>query len=227
MTTTLQSQARALGDPTRHAIFSYLTGADRPVDVAELTDHFGLHHNAIRQHLARLVDAGLVEESTAPATGRGRPRLVYRVPPHAGSRWGAVGPYERLTVLLAEALRTGATPAEVGRRAVAATEPAAPPDADPVEVVTAAMARHGFAPDVRRRGDRVEVVLRACPFEAAAVADPEVVCAVHRGMAEGIAELAHGRVIVDALVPSDPRRHACRLRLHVEHGNDTAAGDAA
>jgi hypothetical protein len=92
------------------------------------------------------------EGSIAPTTGRGRPRLVYRVSPNAGSRWGALGPYERLTGLLAEALRTGATPAEVGRRAVAATEPAAPPDADPVEVVTAAMARNGFDPDVRRRG---------------------------------------------------------------------------
>ncbi len=224
MTATLQSQARALGDPTRHGVFSYLVDADRPVDVAELTDHFGLNHNAIRQHLARLVDAGLVEGATAPSTGRGRPRRVYRVSPHADSRWGATGPYERLTVLLAEALRTGATPEEVGRRAVVESEPAPPAGADPVDVVTAAMARHGFDPEVRRRGDSVEMALRACPFESAAVADPEVVCAVHLGMAEGIAELAHGRVVVDALVPHDPRRHPCRLRLHLEPGRDPAPG---
>ena len=68
--TTLQQQARALGDPTRHRIFRYIADSDRPADVTEMTAHFGLNHNAIRQHLAKLVDAGLVVESTA------RPRVV-------------------------------------------------------------------------------------------------------------------------------------------------------
>ena len=53
----LQLQARALGDPTRHELFRYIADAGRPVDVAELTKHLGLHHNAIRQHLAKLVEA--------------------------------------------------------------------------------------------------------------------------------------------------------------------------
>jgi DNA-binding transcriptional ArsR family regulator len=35
--TTLQQQARALGDPTRHEVFRYLADASGPVDVAELT----------------------------------------------------------------------------------------------------------------------------------------------------------------------------------------------
>ena len=29
--TTLQEQARALGDPTRHGVFRYIADADRPV----------------------------------------------------------------------------------------------------------------------------------------------------------------------------------------------------
>ena len=40
--TTLQQQARALGDPTRYAIFRYIAEADAPVGVAELTDHLGV-----------------------------------------------------------------------------------------------------------------------------------------------------------------------------------------
>jgi DNA-binding transcriptional ArsR family regulator len=68
--------------------------------VAELTAHFGLNHNAIRQHLAKLVEAGLVVETTAAARGPGRPRLLYQVDPVAESRWGVTGPYERLSVLL-------------------------------------------------------------------------------------------------------------------------------
>jgi len=65
--TALQRQARALGDPTRHQIFRYVADAGEPTGVAELTAHFGLNHNAIRQHVAKLVTAGLVREERAPA----------------------------------------------------------------------------------------------------------------------------------------------------------------
>jgi hypothetical protein len=57
---------------------------------------------------------------------------------------------------------------------------------------------------VRRRGGRVEVLLRACPFDVAGVADPDVICAPHLGRAEGIAELSDERISVDELVPHDP-----------------------
>ena len=40
----LQTQARALGDPTRHELFRYIVDAGRPVDVVELTD--GLQSDA-------------------------------------------------------------------------------------------------------------------------------------------------------------------------------------
>jgi DNA-binding transcriptional ArsR family regulator len=66
---TLQIQARALGDPTRHEIFRYVRDADRAVGVAELTDHLKFNHNAIRQHLAKLVDARLLVESAARRPG--------------------------------------------------------------------------------------------------------------------------------------------------------------
>ena len=38
----------ALGDPTRHELFRYIADAGRPVDVAELTEHLGVHHNRAR-----------------------------------------------------------------------------------------------------------------------------------------------------------------------------------
>jgi predicted ArsR family transcriptional regulator len=77
----LQEQARALGDPTRHAIFRTIAEAGRPVGIAELNERHPCNHNAIRQHVAKLVAAGLVVEDTEPAGGRGRPRLVYAVAP--------------------------------------------------------------------------------------------------------------------------------------------------
>ncbi|MGY6502045.1 MAG: helix-turn-helix transcriptional regulator [Acidimicrobiales bacterium] len=212
---SLQVQARALGDPTRHEIFRYVTEADGPVGVAELTAHVGLNHNAVRQHLAKLVDAGLVTERVAPASGRGRPPLRYSPHPTASGRWGGAGPYERLAGWLAEIIATGETPIEVGRRA-GRTIPRPSPDtgvgADPVAEMTEQMARQGFDPVVRRRGGTVELVLEACPYASTAGADPGTVCSLHLGLAQGIADGIDG-IDVEGLTPTDPSRPRCRLRL--------------
>jgi predicted ArsR family transcriptional regulator len=216
MTATLQEQARALGDPTRHGIFRYVADADRPVDVAELTEFFGFNHNAIRQHLAKLVDAGLVTEDRAPSTGRGRPRLVYRVNPAAESRWGVTGPYERLSLLLVEILRSGKSAVEVGRRSVRRRGLGSGAKRDPAAAVVEAMERQGFDPVLRSRGTGIELVLRNCPFESAALADSDTVCAIHLGIAQGVAALSDGRLVVDELVPHDPRKAHCQLRMHLE-----------
>jgi predicted ArsR family transcriptional regulator len=182
------------------------------VGVAELTEHMGFNHNAIRQHLAKLLDAGLVLESTVPTGGRGRPRLVYEPDPAADSRWGVVGPYERLSVLLTEVVRTGDAPEEVGRRAGARFDRATDPH-EAIETLHGAMARLGFEPVVRRRGRAVDCVLGTCPFAAAALADRDTVCALHLGIAKGIVEGAD--VIVDELVIKDPRKAGCRIRMRV------------
>ena len=211
----LQQQARALGDPTRHELFRYIADAGRPADVAELTAHLGLHHNAIRQHLAKLVEAGLVSEATAPRVGRGRPRLVYTVDPSAESRWGVTGPYERLSLLMSEIIRTGDSPVDVGRRAGRPVRAETRDAADSVAGLVDAMERHGFEPTAKRRGDQVEIVLGACPFETTALADPDTVCGLHLGLAYGTADSLDG-LVIDELVPRDPRRGACRLRCHVE-----------
>ena len=208
---TLQQQARALGDPTRHAIFRYLVHAESPVGIAELTDHFRLNHNAIRQHLAKLLAAELVTETTVRSGGPGRPRLVYVVDPAAESRWGIVGPYERLSLLLAEIIRTGDTPIAVGRRASEAYRASASAPDDAVATITEVMARLGFEPEVKRRGHASEIVLETCPFASVVLADRETVCSLHLGLAMGLAEGTD--VSVTELVAKDPRRAHCRLRL--------------
>jgi len=206
----LGAQARALGDPTRHAIFRRLAEADGPRTVPELTDHVGRHHTAVRQHLAKLVGAGLVTEESEPRSTRGRPRLRYAVAPEAAGLWNVPSPYERLAVLLAEALRTGEAPADVARRA---GHPSSPPVApDPTEALAAEVARQGFEPSLRSRRGGVEIVLGRCPYQAAALANPEAVCGLHLGLARAAADRIGG-VEVAALVPRDPRRAGCRIVL--------------
>lgn len=206
-------QARALGDPTRHEVFRYVADAEGAVGVAELTDHLGLNHNAIRQHLAKLVEAKLLIEHTAPHEGRGRPRLVYTVDPSTDSRWGVMGPYERLSVWLAEVIRSGETPREVGRR-IGASGRSGPMTHNAVSAIVDEMQRQGFDPEVVEEGSDVEIALRSCPFETAAAADPATVCELHAGMVEAAVNEMDG-VELNGFVVVDPRSAGCRLHLHV------------
>jgi predicted ArsR family transcriptional regulator len=210
--TTLQEQARALGDPTRHAVFRHIAEALRPVGIAELTECFALNHNAIRQHLAKLVAAGLIVETKASPAGPGRPRLLYVIDPAAEGRWGTTGPYERLSRLLVEIIRTGLSPEEVGRRAADQFRVSAP-SGDVVADIAAAMARQGFDPEARATRSGAEIVLHTCPFETAARADRTTVCSLHLGIAEGLADGT--QAAIDELVANDPRRADCRLRVRV------------
>ena len=206
-------QAKALGDPTRHAIFRAVADAAQPLDVATLTARFELNHNAVRQHLAKLCAAGLVVEEVGPSVGRGRPRLQYRPALDAGGDWGIPSPYEHLAALLVEALRSGRSPREVGAEAGRQLAGSVHGSADPVDRIETIAARRGFAPRRVERRDSIELVLEHCPFASTATTAPEIICQLHLGLAEGIAEATGGSVEVIDLVTRNPMRAGCRLRM--------------
>lgn len=224
----LQVQARALGDPTRYEIFRRLADSGESMDVSSLTEEFELNHNGIRQHLAKLVEAGLVIEYRARSKGRGRPRLLYRVDPSADSRWGHMGPYEQLSLLLAEVLRTGDPPEEVGRRAGRAEIAArleGLEEVDAVEVLLTEMARQGFDPHLEINGDSVEAHILNCPYASAAAADPDIVCSLHVGMVKGIAEGIDGFVL-DEFERAEPMSGRCCVHGRLTGSSTTGPDDA-
>jgi predicted ArsR family transcriptional regulator len=200
-------QARALGAPARRAILARLAETDEPVTVAELTEQLAVNHNAVRKHLAVLVGAGLVAEEHEARVVPGRPRLLYRLTPQTAR----TDPYRDLAVLLATALATGDDPAAIGRNHAAAHEDTPPEDA-PIDALRARFAADGFDPSLRRRKGRTEIVLGCCPYVDAAEANPDVVCRLHLGLAQGAAA-AIGGLRVDDLTPRDPRRAGCRLAV--------------
>lgn len=206
-------QAKALGDPTRHAIFRAVADSTEPLDVATLTARFELNHNAVRQHLAKLCGAGLVVEEVGPSTGRGRPRLQYRPALDTGGDWGIPSPYEHLAALLVEALRSGRSPREVGAEAGRQLAGTVRASADPVDRIETIAVRRGFEPRRVERRDSIELVLEHCPFASAASSAPEIVCQLHLGLAEGIAEASGGSVEVTELIARNPRRAGCRLKM--------------
>jgi predicted ArsR family transcriptional regulator len=208
-------QSRALGDPTRYAVFAYVRDAPEFVGVAELTDHFGLNHNAIRQHLAKLRDAGLVVEEHGPPSGPGRPPLRYRPVPGAVAQWGGSSPFEALTLMLIELLRHDSTPREVGRRAGHRLAAEHGTNSDAVEALDAVARRLGFQPRLQPTRAGVDVVLERCPFVGPASAAPDIVCDLHRGIAEGIAEEAPGDATIIELVVRPPKRAGCRIKVAV------------
>jgi predicted ArsR family transcriptional regulator len=218
----LLSQSRALGDPTRLAVFAHLRDAPSPLTVTELAEHFSLHHNAIRQHLARLVDAGLVVGEAEPPAGPGRPARRYRATPGAAERWGGASAFEALSMMLLEVLRGERTPREVGRDAGRRLAAGHRAGAGALEVLEAVDRQLGFEPRAQRTPTGADLVLERCPFAEAAAAAPDVVCDLHRGLAEGIVEQAAGGGTIDDLVVRPPRRAGCRIQVSALPDDDPA-----
>ena len=197
------SRAQALADPSRARIHRLLTSADQPLTIAALARLTGLHRTAVGTHLGRLVRAGLAEREVSAPVGRGRPVAVFRAV--------APDPYRELSRWLAEGVRTGAGARQLGR---AVGERLAGDDEDAIAALTLEASRLGFAPERRRRraAGEFELVLHACPFADLATADPDTVCELHLGLAEGI--VAHADdVVVRGLRRADPHRGGCRLEF--------------
>ncbi len=217
MAADLRLQARALGDPTRHRLFRYIADAPAPVTVAELTAHAGLNHNAIRQHLALLKDAGLVTEQAERRDRPGRPRLLYRLHPEAAGEWGTPGAYAWLAGMLSAALRRGQDPRQVGRQEGHRHAAEMAGSGDPADLVDEELSRRGFRPARTDRGPQIEFTLGRCPFAEVAAADPDTICRLHLGLAEGLTE-GLGGLITERLTVKPARQAGCRLTVRKDSG---------
>jgi len=210
MTADLRIEAKALGDATRYRLFRFIVDAGRPVGVGELTEYVRLNHNAVRQHLAVLKDAGLVTEETEQRDRPGRPRLLYRVHPEVGERWDTPGSYAWLAGLLSAAVRRKQDPRQAGRQDGHRRAAEIFGSGDPADLMELEISTRGFRPDRTARGSRVEFTLRRCPFAEVAAADPGTICQLHLGLAEGLAE-GLGQLAVEQLVPREPHQAGCKL----------------
>jgi predicted ArsR family transcriptional regulator len=206
----IQGEARALGDPTRFSLFRYIVDSDQPVGVAELTAYVQLNHNAIRQHLAVLRDAQLVVEEIEVRETPGRPRLLYRLHPEAAGKWETPSPYTWLARRLSDAVKYKRSPRQVGaedglRRGLENSSAG-----DSVDAMEQQLVQRGFRPTRSERGRKVDFVLGRCPFAEVAADNPDTVCQLHLGLAEGLAQ-GLGGLTVERLTAKDAHRAGCRL----------------
>ncbi|WP_051192029.1 helix-turn-helix transcriptional regulator [Microbacterium luticocti] len=184
--------------PTREMLLRMVEAQGSAVSTAALTAASGLHENTVRGHLEQLYADGYVRRERENSTGRGRPAWLWTaVTPEPAN------PYIGLAAALAATLaRTSTDPVAQARDAgrawgaqIAATH-AADRLAAPREVVVDVMREQGFAPTDTGQ----TVVLRRCPLIEAATRYPDIVCAVHQGMIDGILQ-ARGSSARSRLIP--------------------------
>jgi len=198
-------RARALSTPSRVDILDRLRQASTPLTAADLAQAMGMHHTAVREHLAILIEAGLVRGEGLPVIGRGRPRTGYL----AIAMPEPVEAYRSLAAALGEAMSAGLTARAAGR-AAGAKVPVSPDGA--VATLRDEAERLGFEPTVRVKGRVHEIVLMSCPYADLAAERPETVCEVHLGLAEGVCERVGGAV-VEGIRLADPRKGGCRITM--------------
>lgn len=198
-------RAKALSTPSRVDILTRLRRSPSPLTAADLAEAMGMHHTAVREHLALLVEAGMVRGEGLPVIGRGRPRTGYVVVDRAEPAES----YRELAAMLADAVRTGQSAREAGR--AAGRRVTLSPDGAVASLRDEAE-RLGFRPQVRVKGQVHDVVLQHCPFGQLASERPETVCDLHLGIAEGVCSLAGGAV-VEGIRLADPRKGGCRITV--------------
>jgi predicted ArsR family transcriptional regulator len=197
----------AIADPIRLRIVRHL--ADHPgASLPELAEAAGVHINTARPHAAALERAKVIQREPAAPSGRGRPRLGYRLRPG----WSPpTADFRGLAELLAAAvLRIG-------------------PDADALRTVGEewgrflhgrpgghdvhtdlphALAQLGFEASVDGR----TVQLRSCPCPLVLPDRPELVCGLATSVVEGVLS-GSGSDMTVAGGSHDPERRRCALEL--------------
>ena len=184
--TATTSRHRALADARRVRIVEELSAAEGGLDASELAGRVGLHPNTVRWHLGILADAGLVGSSPAARARPGRPRILYSLEPEPAEH--GTDEHRLLATVLTGALARGedgaARAEEAGEawgRYLLARDPLARPRGDGVEEVVELLDEQGFEPSAHDD----EIHMARCPFHALAESQPEVVCAVHKGLMTG------------------------------------------
>ncbi|HVE92201.1 MAG TPA: helix-turn-helix domain-containing protein, partial [Actinomycetota bacterium] len=71
-----------LGDPTRRAMYLHVKQRHSPLTVNDIAEHFGIHRNAAKFHLDKLLAAGLLRAEFRRVNGKrgpgaGRPSKLY------------------------------------------------------------------------------------------------------------------------------------------------------
>jgi predicted ArsR family transcriptional regulator len=182
---------KALGDNTRYAIYLELARSPRPLATAEIAETLNLHPNTVRPHLERMRDVGLLAIETEARGTVGRPQHRYSLAaesPSLGLEPATFPVLARMLLRVAAAGGLGRDEVVDAGREQGEADAAGLGDADCIEGLVARLDALGFDPAVAGEDDEVTVAFTHCPFRELAEANPEIVCALHQGLVEGIVD---------------------------------------
>jgi predicted ArsR family transcriptional regulator len=205
---------KALGDNTRYAIYLELARSPRPLATAEIAETLDLHPNTVRPHLERMRDVGLLAIETEARGTVGRPQHRYSLAadaPSLGLEPATFPVLSRMLLRVAAAGGLGRDEVVNAGREQGEADAAGLGDADCIEGLVARLDALGFDPAVAGEDDEVTVAFTHCPFRELAEANPEIVCALHQGIVEGIVD-GLGGADVDVFHPLTDRT-PCQVDL--------------
>jgi predicted ArsR family transcriptional regulator len=209
----------ALAEPARRDLYVYVVAQAGPVSRDQAAADTGLPRHAVKFHLDRLVEEGLLEVEFRRLSGRqgpgaGRPAKLYR---RAAREISVTLPERRYDLagrILAEAVHAAdeGTPirtavaraaAEAGRAAGASALATTAVPLDPATV----LASYGYQP--RTVGH--QTVLVNCPFHALAVDHTELICGMNLEFVRGMTQqLGYGGM--DVQLEPTPGRCCLTMR---------------
>jgi predicted ArsR family transcriptional regulator len=205
----LYETARVLGEETRFRVYRAISTSDEPVAVSVLAERFALHPNAIRPHLARLEEAGLIVSRTdREGAGAGRPRRLYEPSPEPLEFAHPPRPLRALVRMLAEAVESlPAKPRDLvsfGRRwgrswAVQGQTKRSVPRSrrGRADLLTQELAGWGWRPSVKRTAGEIRLSTGHCLFGDLSPSVNGRSCALEEGLLSGLVEgLVNGHASV-------------------------------
>lgn len=241
------SAARLMASSSRVDLL-HLLQQEGPSTIDALAQTLGLHANTVREHLARLTELDYVRREAEVRTTRGRPRMVYRATsssdvladPEAQARLNAAIAQTAFTsALMREFVGVGPDVADrattagrsIGRGLGATEEPhlgpaqnALPAPGSEREVLALEAHLDSFGFDPQLDSETLTFHLWRCPFLEMAKERPDVVCSVHKGLAQGVLEQAGGGLEVSELRPFVGLHH-CTLTLRGASPQTEATSD--
>ena len=194
---------------SRRSIVDTLLSADEPLTIEEIAARNDLHVNTARHHLDVLIAADLVTRDTAPASGRGRPKVLYA--PSAT----AAEPYDDLEEFLTRAVAASMedqVALETARR-WATSVPQASVAHDIDEAVASAvesLQSAGFRAHTDEVGDTI--TMSECPY-ASLIDDHPMICTIHAELVSKLLERT-GQPVTLAGFDVWVRPGVCRARLN-------------
>ena len=207
--------------PSRSRVLAVLQDLGGPATAAQVADRLGAHPNTARFHLEALVAAGVVSRQREERTTPGRPRTHYVAEvaaPRATQR-----SYRLLADILAtHVARSAVDPvrdaADAGRTFGRLAAPAGKRPrsvAAAADLVVDTLSGMGFESRAGVEGQGARIDVTTCPFLEVATQHLDVVCAVHRGLMEGLLEDVGAPVDVESLEPLvGPSHCVARLARH-------------